>query len=115
MSCDVKAVGTLELASKEDLDDANESLVDGNDESVGEVRELVKAGTARKRKTLTIRIHGNLTADANVIFQDWLEDVASVATAGHVDTWQESFGDSMFVRLHAGGEEETIKQPFPSS
>lgn len=112
MSCDVKAIGTLTFDSVDELEEAHASLED-EDESVAEVRELVEQGTTRKRATLRIAIDGSLTAEANVWFQDWLEEVASAAVDGHVDTWQEDFGESRYVRIHAGGEEEVIEQPFP--
>ena len=53
MSCDVKAIGTLTFDSVDELEEAHESL-DDEDESVAEVRELVKHGTSRKRATLRI-------------------------------------------------------------
>jgi hypothetical protein len=116
MSCDVKAIGTLTFDSRDDLEEAFESLAeDDDDESVAEVRDLVTEGTTRKGKTLRVAIDGALTAEANVWFQDWLEEAAGAASGGHLDTWQESFGDANFVRIHAGGEEEQISGPFPGA
>lgn len=54
-----------------------------------------------------------MSADANLAFQTWLEDVTGGAASGHLDTWQESFGEASFVRLHAGGREEMVEAPFP--
>ena len=115
MSCDVKAFGTLQFDSKDALEEANAILQDDDeDESVAEAREVVERGTSVKRNVLTLNIDASLSNEANVWFQEWLTDVAEAASEGYVDTWQESFGESMFVRTHAGGEDEQMDEPFAS-
>lgn len=115
MSTDVKVRGALTFASLDDLAEAAACLEDEDedDEAVAEVRELVEAGMTRKKTTVTVEIDGHLTANANLVLQDWIEALAGSATSGHLDTWQESQGDS-YVRVHAGGGEEAIDEPFPA-
>lgn len=113
MATEVKASGTLTFESKKAIKELAFE-VDRDDESTIEVQALLDEGVRRKGPTLTLSVDGQLTAEANMWFQDWLEDIAGEAVEGHLDTWQESFGPSMFVRLHAGGEEEQIDTPFPT-
>lgn len=115
MSADVKAFGVLKFASRDDLDDLDPLEDEDGDEATAEVRALVNEGTKRKGKSLTLAIRGSLTADANVVLQEWLTDVAECAESGHVDTWQDTFGEAYFVRVHAGGREETVTGSFPAS
>ena len=93
--------------------EAEEGLAVEGDEPTGEVRRLLAEGVVRRGRTLRLALSGNVSADANLVFQTWLEDVAGGAASGHLDTWQESFGVGSFVRLHAGGREEMVEGPFP--
>ena len=114
MSCEAKAKGTLQFESKEVLDELFGDL-DPEDEAAAEVLEAIEGQVTRDGATLRLSIHGSFTADGNLEFQTWLEDLAEAATQGHIDTWQEDFGDSMYVRLIAGEEDEQeMPGPFPA-
>ena len=115
MSTDVKTFGALKFDSVDDMEEADEGLAEDDDESATEVRRFLREGVVRKGRTVVLTLSGNLTADANLVFQTWLEDLAGAAASGHVDVWQESFGEESFVRLHAGGQEETVQGPYPPS
>jgi hypothetical protein len=115
MSSEVKAVGLLEYEAMDDLVDAEDALADTADAAVREVRAIVAAGAKRGRKRLTVQIGAALSEGAGRVFQDWLAHIAAAAAKGHVDTWQESFGEAAFVRIHAGGQVERIEQPFPAA
>lgn len=113
MSTDVRAFGTLKFESVEDMVEAEEGLAVEDDEPTADVRQLLTRAVVRKGRMLRLTLHGNVTADANLVFQTWLEDVAEGAASGHLNTWQESFGEASFVRLHAGGREERVEGAFP--
>lgn len=112
MSTDVKARGALKFESLDDMAEADEGLAGEDDAAAAEVRAVLSGGRVRKGRTVHLSLSCSLTADANLLFQGWLEDLAGAAASGHVDTWQESFGEDSFVRLHAGGSEETVAGPF---
>ena len=108
MSTDVKVFGKLTFKNLEDLEDV-EFYYDEEDESCDEVNEIIEEFVKQNKLTLSFNINANLTADANILLQDWLEDLADTAKSDFLDTWQESFDENTLVRLHAGGKEETIK------
>jgi hypothetical protein len=122
MSCDVKAAGRLRFRSGEEIDEVYVGLEGAKDEegedeeeddAVDEVLQVVRSGIMRDGVTLTVRIDVSLTATANMILQDFLDDLATTAIEGQVDVWFEFLDDGIFIRLHAGGEEETISGTFP--
>ena len=75
--------------------------------------EVVRDGTTRVRRVLTLALSAGLTAEGNLGLQEWLGDLAELAVDGAVDTWQEDFGDAFYVRVHAGGREEKVEGRFP--
>jgi hypothetical protein len=116
MSMLIKAVGTLTYDSMDDLADADEVLEnqdDDDDEALAEARTVLEEGTERGKKTLTVKFSLSVSADANLIIQDFLEEAAIAASSGHLDLWQDGSDDG-FERLHAGGEEESMTGPFPA-
>ena len=115
MSSEAKAKGTLRFESEEVLDGVLEELDDGDEDGdLAEVLEAVRDGMTRDGLALTLDIDVHLTNSGNLEFQEWLGDLAESAASGHLDTWQEDFGDSMFVRLTAGGEEREMPGAFPT-
>ena len=112
MSSETKAKGLLRFESDDALDEVFDSL-DEDDEDGAEVLEVVLKETFREGASLRLEIFAHFSNDGNLEFQTWLEDLAEAATDGHVDTWQEDYGDSMFIRLKAGGEEQEVNSRFP--
>jgi molybdopterin converting factor small subunit len=108
MSTDVKVFGKLRFSNTDDLEDV-EFYYDEDDESCDEISELIEEFVKQDKLTLSFNVNANLTADANMLLQDWLEDLVDTAKSGLLDTWQESFDENTLVRLHAGGKEETVK------
>jgi hypothetical protein len=108
MSTGVKVFGKLTFNNIDDLESV-EFYDDEEDESCDEVVELIEEFVKRNHLTLNFNIDANLTADANILLQDWLEDLIDTAKSGFLDTWQESFDENSFIRIHAGGKEEIIK------
>jgi hypothetical protein len=109
MSTEVKVRGALQLTEPE-LDELLEALDDEDDEVADAIREQF----ARDGGWLRFNVDVQLSNTGNLAFQEWLDDVAEAAIAGFVDTWQESFGDSTYVRLSAGGDEQEIDGRFPT-
>jgi len=107
MSTDIKIFGDLVFDNIDDLEEA-EFYYDEDDESCEEVNELIEESVKQKALTLSFNINASLSADANILIQDWLEDLTDLAISGYLDTWQESFEENTFIRIHAGGKEETI-------
>lgn len=113
MSVEIKVVGELHFDDVQALDEAL-SFENFSDESQAETFEfLLWEYVQQKGQTLTFAIHSSLSAKDNVDFQQWLEDLAELAAGGFIDAWQDEHGDAFFVRVHAGGAEETIEGPFP--
>jgi len=50
---------------------------------------------------------GSTSRPSTTSGREWPDGLTSAAVEGHVDTWQDEFGDSMDIRLTAG--------PFPGS
>ena len=115
MSTVVKVFGKLVFESARELEEAAYRVDDEDeDEASREVQALIDEGVQTKRNEMHFAIHGEqLTADANLWFQDWLGDVAEAAKSGSLDTWQEPYGPKQFVRLRAGGEDEVVDESFP--
>lgn len=116
MSTEVKVAGTLRFASAAAIDEAFEALDDGGDGDdaiAAEISSAVGAHTVRDGLSLRFALDIQLSSSANLELQDWLEDLAAAAIDGHIDIWLEDFGDSMFVRLAAGGNEREIPGPWP--
>ena len=111
MTVAVKARGTLRFGDRAALDEAMSAL-DGDDEYVVEVALLVGEGSVLTEASIRLLVDGSLTNMANLEFQDWLSDLADLAVAGHLDTWQEDFGDAFHIRLRAGGEESEVPGPM---
>jgi len=111
MSADVKVHGKLVFADPQTIDGLLE--FDFMDEDLAEVGDLVAGGVQQVERTLVFIIDGNMSNSGNLEFQEWLSDVAEEAAEGCLNTWQEALGDSQYVRLHAGGEEEEVEEPYP--
>lgn len=111
MSVDVKAHGKLVFDDPQTLAALLE--FDAEDEDAAEVAELVAEGVRQEHNTLLFAVDGHLSNQGNLEFQEWLSDLADEASAGSLDTWQESFGDARYVRLLAGGEELEVRAPYP--
>lgn len=111
MSVDVKAHGTLRFESI----DALRALlsVEASVDDLEELSEVVAESSKTDGASLTLQMNAAMTANGNLALQDWLEDLVERAVAGHLDTWQEDFGDEKFVRLLAGGDERVVEGPFP--
>jgi hypothetical protein len=91
-----------------------ENPLDDDNEYDAEVRDVLARCVTRRKTTLDVAIDASLTATANLWLSDWLDDAVAAACGGHLDTWQESFGDATYVRLYPGGREEKISGPFPT-
>jgi hypothetical protein len=100
MSSDVKVFGKLVFDDAEELRSVAYE-VDEDDEASREVKALIDEGVRTKKNVMTFAIHGALTNEANLWFQEWLDDVAEAAESGSLDTWQEGDGPDKFMRLHA--------------
>jgi hypothetical protein len=112
MSAETKAHGTLTFADDDEVEDLLAQL--GDDDSLAHRADELREQMTRVGTRLELRIHVDLSNDGNLMFQEWLTDLVDAATSGHLDTWQEDFGDSMYVRLTAGSdEEEELEGPYP--
>lgn len=112
MSAESRVKGTLTFESSDDLDDLLDQLHE--DDELAEHAQDILAQTQRAKESLTFDLHVHLSNDANLWLQEWLTDLVEEASGGHLDAWQEAFGDSMYVRLTAGSDdEEEIAGPFP--
>ncbi len=112
MTVAVKVRGTLQFADRAALIETMSAL-DDDDEYVVEVAEMVGECAVLAGASLSLTVDGSLTNTANLEFQEWLSDLADAAVEGHLDTWQEGFGDAFHVRLQAGGEEAEVAGPMP--
>jgi hypothetical protein len=112
MSVESKAHGTLTFADDDEVEDLLAQL--GDDDSLADHADELREQLTHVGARLELRIHVHLSNDANLVFQEWLTDLVDAATSGHLDTWQEDFGDSMYVRLTAGSDDEAeIEGPYP--
>lgn len=112
MSAAVKMRGRLVFDDQDALDELLQ--LDEEDEVVAEVAEFISGGISLHDDVLLFDLDGELTNEGNLEFQGWIGDLAEAASDGSIDTWQESFGEAMFVRVLAGGEEVEVAGPFVS-
>lgn len=112
MSSEAKAHGSLTFADEDEVEDLLAQLDD--DDSLAEHADELRGQLTHAGTRLELRIHAHLSNDANLVFQEWLSDLVDAARSGHLDTWQEDFGDSSYVRLTAGADdEEELDGPYP--
>ena len=110
MSSDVKVRGTLIVDQVDEL--AELLRLEEGFEAADELAALIEEGVEVVGAKVSFYVEAHLSNTANLEFQDWLSDVAELASEGYVDTWQETF-ETRYVRLHAGGGEEEIEGTFP--